>query len=345
MEIRTLIVDASYLLKRSLNNGGKYAATEKFGMIGGLYGFFITIRKLIKDHRINKVFLAWDGENGGFYRYKIDKAYKANRTNKSWYNKIELNEIEYKREEEKKLSILKQRKRIQAYAEELYFRQIEVDKIEADDLISYYCKKYAEKEEIYLFSNDRDFVQLLKYNITILFPNLDIPVTKQSFILNFQYHYSNSVTIKTICGDSSDNIDGIKGIKEKTLLKYFPDLKVRYVSVREICKGAKEINNNRINENKKPLKVFENLLNNIERLKINHQLVDLENPIINDEVVEEFNLLDIPLSIEDRNSKNLYNMMIQDDFLSIYGGTFVDYVKPFYSVIIQEMDKYKKYYR
>ncbi|MFW6243016.1 MAG: hypothetical protein ACOC2W_02560 [bacterium] len=343
MVIRTLIVDSSYLLDRSMY-GAKEVATDKFGMIGGLYSFFTTIRKLITDHKINKVFLAWDGENSGFYRYKIDKAYKANRLNKSWYDKVQLNEYEIKKEEEKQLSKLKQRKRIQAYAEELFFRQIEVERIEADDLVSLYCKKYHKDEEIFLFSNDRDFVQLLKYNITIIFPNIENPINKQNFIFNFNYHYSNSVTIKTICGDNSDNIKGIKGLKEKSLLKYFPDLKYKYIPVRDICKEAKQINEKRINNNKKPLKIFENLLNDIERLKMNHQLVDLDEPLVNDEVLEEFELLEVPLSKDDRNSSNLYKLMIEDDFLSIYNSTFVNYVKPFYPVIIQEIDFYKKYY-
>lgn len=344
MEIRTLLVDSSFLLKRSIF-GAKNVATEKFGEIGGLYSFLTTIRKLVELYKINKVILVWDGENGGFYRYKIDKAYKANRKNKSWYNKISLTESELKREEEKEMSVLKQKKRIQSYVEELFFRQIEVEKIEADDIIAEYCKRYNKKEEIYLYTNDRDMIQLLQYNITILFGNIESPITKQNFMFNFDYHYSNSLTIKIICGDVSDNIEGIKGISENTLIKYFPDIKYRHITVREICESAKEINYKRIDEKKKPLKMFENLLNNVDRLRINYKLVDLTNPILGDNIDEEFEFLELPLSDEDRNSKNLYNLMIEDDFLSIYGGNFVNYVKPFYPIIIQEQKKLKDYYK
>jgi 5'-3' exonuclease len=344
MEIRTLLVDSSYLLKRSLN-GAKDISTDKFGMIGGLYQFFTTIRKLITDHKINKVVLAWDGENGGFYRYKMDKAYKSNRKNKSWYNKINLTEYEIKKEEEKNFSVLKQKKRIQAYAEELFFRQIEVDKIEADDIISLYCQTYNEKEEIYLYSKDQDFLQLLKYNITILFPNIQIPITKQTFMLNFEYHYSNSLTMKIICGDNSDVVEGVKGVQQKTLLKYFPDLKFRYMSVKEICMEAKKINEDRIINKKKELSALKNILNSIDRMKLNYKLVNLDEPIINDEVKELFEYLEVPLSMDDRNSKNLYNLMIEDEFLNIYKSTFVNYVKPFYPVITQEQQKFKEYYK
>ena len=343
MEIRTLVIDSNYLLKRSLN-GAKNVATDKFGMIGGLYQFLTTTRKFVERHKINKVVLAWDGDNAGFYRYRMDKAYKANRKNKSWYNKITLTESELKREEEKELSVLKQRKRIQAYAEELYLRQIEVDKVEADDIIAEYCKRYNNKEEIYIYTNDRDLIQLLKYDVTILLANKeDTPITKQSFMFNFDYHYSNSITLKTICGDTSDNIEGIKGFAESTLLKYFPDLKYRYITVNEIYKEGIKINEERVKNKKKPLKLFENLFNNKERLILNHKLVNLDEPLINDEVLEEFELLDLPLSDEDRNSKNLYKLMIEDEFLSVYNSNFVNYVKPFYPIIIQEQQKLKEY--
>jgi hypothetical protein len=45
MKTRTLLVDASNLLKRSFH-GAKDVQTTKFGHIGGLYSFFTSIRKL-----------------------------------------------------------------------------------------------------------------------------------------------------------------------------------------------------------------------------------------------------------------------------------------------------------
>ena len=56
MKTRTLLVDSSYLLKRSFH-GAKDTYTNKFGHIGGLYQFMTTLRKLIKEHLINKVVL------------------------------------------------------------------------------------------------------------------------------------------------------------------------------------------------------------------------------------------------------------------------------------------------
>ena len=135
----------------------------------------------------------------------IDAAYKSNRKNKSWHEKIEMSDAEIRREAEKEESILKQRQRIKAYAEELFLRQIEVDEIEADDIIAAYCMAYENREEIYLYTNDRDFAQLLDLNITILFTNIDMPITKANYSLQFGHHYTNALIMKVITGDEADN--------------------------------------------------------------------------------------------------------------------------------------------
>jgi 5'-3' exonuclease len=342
MKTRTLLVDASYLLQRSYH-GAKDTYTQSYGHIGALYSFLTTVRKMIKEHMINKAVLVWDGEGGGVQRYQIDNKYKANRKNKEWYKKIELSEREIKKEKEKEDSILKQRQSVKAYAEELFLRQIEIQDIEADDIIAAYCLKYNNKEEIFLYSNDRDFAQLLDLNLTIIFPNIEKPVTKMNYMMYFNHHYSNALILKIICGDTSDNIDGIEGMGEDTLLKYFPELKFKHLTVREICKKADKINQERILNKKKPLKSLVNLLNNIDRLKMNFQLVNLREPLINDEVNVELDNIDSPLSFDDRGSKNLIKMMKEDEFLTVYGSTFVQYVEPFYTVIMCERDLYKKY--
>jgi 5'-3' exonuclease len=298
---------------------------------------------------INKVVLAWDGEGGGIMRHRIDMDYKANRKNKEWYKKIEMTTQQIRREQEKEESILKQRIRIQQYAEDLFLRQIEVFDVEADDIIAAYCVKYNNKEEIFLYSNDRDFAQLLDLNITILFANIDQPVNKTNYIMHFDHHYSNALVLKIICGDVSDNIKGIEGLKETTLLKYFPELKYKHFTVREICQKANELNKQRIIEKKKPLKVFENLLKSIERLKTNYELVNLRKPMLTEMAISELESLDSPLSLIDdkgnvtRGHKNLYDMMVKDEFLSIYKGTFPNYVEPFYTVIFKEKELLKEF--
>ena len=343
MKNRTLLVDANFLIKKSFH-GNKDSFNNNIH-IGALYSFYTTLRKLIRDNQSTKVILMFDGEMGGKLRHLIDPLYKANRKNKEWSNKIELSDYEIKKELEKEQSILFQRKRIQAYAEELFIRQIEIDEIEADDLIAQYCLSHHNDEDISIYTRDRDFLQLLDLNITIIFSDINVPVTRRNFLQFFNYHYTNALLMKVICGDKADNITPIKGIGEDTLLTYFPDLKFKQFTVREICKLADDINKDRISKKLKPLKFIENLLNNVDRLKINYSLVNLHKPMLNEQAFEELAQLEMPLSPNNRGSKNLHKLMLEDNFLTIYKSDFVSYVQPFYTVIMSEkqlLDEYIK---
>lgn len=341
MDVRTLLVDSPYLFKRSLF-GAKDQYSSKFGHIGGVYGFLTMVRKLIKQHSINKVVLVWDGDNSGRARYLIDSNYKANRESKDWYNKIELTDAQITREEQKDYSILNQKTTIQAYAQELFFRQIEVDQIEADDLIAQYCMNHHNDEDILVYTNDRDMAQLLDLNITILFGNIDTPITRGNFSMFFNYHHSNVLTLKILTGDTSDNIKGIKGLGEKTLLKDFPNLTFKHVTVNEICNGAIQINKERKKDKKGPLKVYKTLLENIDLLVSNHRIINLKEPMLNKKAIQELMDLERPLDASNRGNEYLIPMMEADGFLEAYGGDFVSYIEPFYPVITKEIDTYKK---
>ena len=160
MKTRTLLVDSNFLIKRS-QFGVKNTFTSKFGDISILYGFMIKTRELIKTFKSNRTIFFFDGQNGGSDRHKLLNDYKSTRKNKSWYNKIELSEAEILREQEKEFSLLKNKVRIQQYAEDLYIRQIEVDTIESDDLIAAYCIKHHKLKNITIYTNDRDYSTLL----------------------------------------------------------------------------------------------------------------------------------------------------------------------------------------
>ena len=117
------------------------------------------------------------------------------------------------------------------------------------------------------------------------------------------------------------------------------------MTVKEICQKANVINKERVEKKLKPLKVFENLLSNIELLKLNYKLMNLFEPMLNKQAIEELEQLEMPLSPQNRNSENLFNLMKEDEFLTIYKGTFVDFVQPFYTVIMNEKQLLKEYYR
>jgi 5'-3' exonuclease len=349
--VNTLLIDGNYLMKRSFNGAKHTFNGERH--IGGLYQFIIQTRSLIRSQNINKVVVFWDGENSGKLRYDIYNEYKANREGKEWYKKIDLTPYELRKQQQEKESYLWQMVRVKNYLEELFIRQVQVDKIESDDMISYYCQKYHDKENITIYTNDRDICQLLEYdNVSVYLANLKQNVTKKNYYLLFKHHYTNLTIIKTMCGDDSDNISGIDGLGENTLIKYFPKIQTQKVKAATIIKEARDINEQRINNKKKPLKVLENIYEGIfktfgkvglEQYKLNYKIINLLEPFLTKEAMAELCLVaEEPLDPNGRGEENLLKMMSEDSFLQNFNADFIRFHEPFYPVIIREKDFYKK---
>jgi len=343
LNIKTLLVDGSYLLKRSFL--GTPNVVNKSGHIGGLYAFMTTLRKIIIEQAPNKIIVFFDGDNSGKMRYDIYPAYKANRKGKHWYNKLELSTAQIKIEEDSEKSFLKQKVRIQQYLEELFIRQLEVDETESDDLIAFYCKEFHKEETLVIYSNDRDYCQLLDYpNVSLYLANKHLSINKNSYFLYFKHHYSNACLMKTICGCDVDNIGGIKGVGEETLLKYFPKLKKEKLLIPDIIKQAKILQEERVTEKKKPLAAINNIINGKKVFDLNFKLVNLIEPLLSTEAKKELrNIQNSVLDDADRGSKNLMKLMIEDEFFSIYQSDFMNYVTPFFGVINKEKEKLKQY--
>ena len=73
----TLLVDGDAILKTSYYGAKNmyYNGTH----IGGLYQFVTTLRKVINENIVDKVYVFWDGAFSGKLRYHILPEYKANR--------------------------------------------------------------------------------------------------------------------------------------------------------------------------------------------------------------------------------------------------------------------------
>lgn len=340
--MNTLLVDSSFLFKRSFLGGKNIFSNEK--SIGALFTFFTTLRKLYLKYPINKNILMWDGENSGKGRYYIYKEYKANRESKSWYNKIRLTDKQIYREENAVESELWQRVRIQQYAEELFFRQIEVHEIEGDDLIAHYCLNKDDNESVIIYTNDRDYSQLLSIpNVSIQFDNIEELVDVDNYIYHFNYHYKNALTLKILCGDNSDNINGVPRLGQKTLFEHFPELQERPVMVNDILKKSILINEERVLNKKERLLVLDNIVQSKKILIRNKKIMDLSKPFLNTQAIEECKTLYLPMSTKDRGSENLIKLMHEDGFLNhFYKYNFLDFVKPFFTSITSEIGNYNK---
>lgn len=331
---KTLLVDGNNLLKIGFH--GVKDFFNKGNHVGGIWHFLNTLRKFLEETNYNKVVVFWDAETSSSQRRLLYPKYKLNRKTKN---------TEDFREE----SFETQKQRVKQYMEEMFVRQLQVDNSEADDLIAYYCQ-ISEDEDKTIFSSDRDLTQLISENVTIYSPiqkkfykNGD----KIKLYENEIPHY-NIKTYKIITGDSSDNIDGIYYMGEKTLIKMFPEIletEIKYTDI--LTKAEKLLTEQKSNvalQNLLSGKTKEGIFGD-EFFTINEKLVDLDKPLISDEGKEIVKLYySETLDPDGRGHRNLIRMMMEDGFFKFLpkgDEAWVNFLKPFLKLSRKEKHKFR----
>ena len=332
--VKTLIVDGNNLLKigfhgvKDFYNNGEH--------VGGTWYFLNTIRKFLEETNFNKVMVFWDSDTNLSQRKLIYPKYKMNR--KSSPN-----------DREKTDSFNKQKTRVKQYLEEMFIRQLEVENSEADDLIAYYCQISLDEDKT-IFSSDRDLTQLISEKVSIYSPS-----TKQYYrngdkikLHDVEIPHYNVKTVKILTGDSSDNIDGIFYLGEKTLVKLFPELLEELVQIPYILDKStnllKEEKGNVALQNLLSGKTKEGIFGD-EFYVINTKLVDLENPLLSEEEKELVKLYySESMDPDGRGHRNLIRMMMEDglfQFLPKNDEAWVYFLKPFMKLTRKEKTNFR----
>ncbi len=331
---KTLLVDGNNLMKIGFHGVKDYFHKGKH--IGAIWHFLNTLRKFLEENNYNKVVVFWDSDTNSSQRRLIYPKYKLNRRDLS-------NEIKQDSYEE-------QKQRVKQYLEEMFVRQLEVENSEADDLIAYYCQ-ISEDESKTIFSSDRDLTQLISEKVSIYSPS-----TKRYYKMgdtikmsDFEVPHYNVKTIKILTGDSSDNIDGIFYLGEKTLIKFFPELLEKEVELSDILsKGEELLKENKDNKSLQNLlsgKTKEGIFGD-EYYVINKKLIDLDVPLINQEgkdLVEAY--YSESLDPDGRGYKNLIRMMMEDGLFKYLPKTddnWIYFLKPFLKLTRKEKTKFKR---
>lgn len=361
----TLLVDGSNLLEVSYF--GDKTLSSSGTEIGAVFQFLLQLKMLLQKGNFRYVYVFWDGKNSGQLRYNLNRDYKANRDKDfeeeglSDYMKEVNSKINYmyqkfvKKEDPIKLQEKQKHKEIfywqrdiiMEMLEELFVRQCVCDETEADDFIGYYVSHKKPNEKIVIVSNDRDLTQLIAEDVIVYVQSLKAFVNTKNHTDIMGYNYQNVVLKKMICGDASDNIKGIKGVGEKTLLSNFDEIKKRKVTLEEVIEKAKFINEERAKNKKKPLKWADNIVNKVtdgcqgEKIyEINERIIDLKNPLMSDEAKELMeSIMYAPIDPEDRTMENLYNIIIKYDIDKLKDPTTFG---NFFSEFMYLIDKEKK---
>ena len=99
------------------------------------------------------------------------------------------------------------------------------DGIEADDVIGHIAKHVlAEDEECYIVSTDKDFLQLVDEKTKVYSPTKKKLYDRELVKEEWGMYPQNLLLFRTLDGDNSDNVPGVKGCGLKTVLKRFPEL-------------------------------------------------------------------------------------------------------------------------
>ena len=194
---------------------------EDGGHVGGLVGFLKSVRFAVNKFKPTRCIIVFDGKGGSKPRQKIYSQYKAGRKVRSRLNRnVDWATNPQDEHESMKLQI----GRLIEYLEHLPLTLLALDKLEADDIISYVTNVTLKESKTTIMSTDKDFLQLVSPRVSLYSPTKKITYDEELVKKEFGIYPQNMLTCRVIDGDKSDGIPGVRGIGIKTLIKEFPEL-------------------------------------------------------------------------------------------------------------------------
>ena len=222
-----LLIDANLLLFKSF-----YAATKINPNPNNLptHLFFITFLEILKAEKPDYVFFAFDGI-GKTKRHEEFEGYKLGRTKAPD-------------------DLYKQKEIIRDILDVMNLKHLSKNGDEADDLIATLTNKYKDNNRILILSEDKDLLQLVDKNVSIIQKNKSKinerykKINLDNFYEIYNFYPHQVIDYKGMAGDSSDNLPGIKGVGPKTsiqLLSKYNNLEGIYENLDNLSEKQKEI--------------------------------------------------------------------------------------------------------
>jgi len=331
--LKTLIVDGNSLLQTGFHGVKDFYYKGKH--FGAIFHFLHTIKKHLEKFEHDKVVVFWDGKNNNIPRRELYPTYKLNRRKR--LNKTQTDDM------------FRQKHRITQYLEELFIRQGDFEQCEADDCIAYYCQNSPEEHKT-IITTDKDLGQLISQKVNLYFPRTHLLVTPDDKIKigGLKVPTSNLIIVKTLLGDKSDNIKGISYFGEKSLLKYFPEIEEKDITIETILRKTKKI----VEEGNKE-RGMKNLSEGIsvdgrkgkEFFTISEKLINLNNVFLTTSIKDDIiSLINDSLDPEDRENENILKMMMEDGMFKVLPKKedgWTHFFKPLIKLKKKEINFYK----
>ncbi len=229
MKKRAILIDGNNLLFRSYYAtayNGNFMNNSKGFPTNALFGFVNMLNKIINEENPEYIMCAFD--KGKNFRQDLYTTYKAGR-------------IETPKELKLQFPVAKE------LCELLGIKYIECDNYEADDIIGTFARM-ADEDKKYnatIISSDKDLLQLISDEVDVKLLKMHdyIMMNNKTFFDTYGIEPIKMIDLKSLMGDPSDNIPGVKGIGEKTalnLLQKYGDLNGVYEHIDEISGKTQE---------------------------------------------------------------------------------------------------------
>ena len=202
--MRLLVIDGNSIANRAFF-GIKLLTTKDGRYTNAIYGFLNILLSLLKECDPDEVAVAFDLKAPTF-RHKMYDGYKATRHGMP-------------EELAQQMPVLKE------LLADLGYREVTAEGWEADDILgtlSAACD--ARKDDCFLATGDRDSLQLVSESTTVLLATtamgrsktvaMDVAAIEEKYGIRPR----QLIEVKSLMGDTSDNIPGVRGIGEKTAL-------------------------------------------------------------------------------------------------------------------------------
>ena len=227
---KVVLIDGNNLLFRSFfatAYNGNLMRNSKGFPTNAIFGFINMLHKIIDEEKPEYVMVAFD--KGKTFRHEKYEVYKGKRDETP-------NEL--------KLQFPISRRLCDAMG----IKYFEIDNYEADDIIGTFAKVIDNSKDCegLIVSSDKDLLQLIsdKNKVKLLKTKDYIMMDKKEFFNTYGLDDPKKmIDIKSLMGDASDNIPGVKGIGEKTaisLLQKYGSLDGVYENIENINGKTKE---------------------------------------------------------------------------------------------------------
>ena len=237
--------------------------------IGGLGGFLRSLGSLVKQLKPTSIYIVFDGVGSSVNRKNLLPEYKSGRS------VLRVNKTSFSSQEKENESKTDQIIHLIHYLQCLPIKILSLDGVEADDIIAFLSKELTKdkKNKAYIVSADNDFLQLVDENISMYRSVEKEFVNPKSVKEKYGVYPHNFLLYKTLMGDSSDKVGGVKGLGKGKFDKLFPE-------VLELEKLSMEHIYNICAERFKEHVIYCRALENFDNLRKAYKIMDLSNPML-----------------------------------------------------------------